>query len=183
VSYVGELGYELHVPTEYALDLYDALWRAGERYGIANVGYRAINSLRLEKQYLVWGTDITPDYNPYEAGLGFCVALGKGEFDARTALAEVKAKGPRQKLAWFTAPGEANMWGGEIVLTGDRVLASVKSAGYGYTVGRTILCAYLPADEPVHNDYAVEVMGARYPAVRHARPLYDPERKAILAAD
>ncbi|MCC6196977.1 MAG: FAD-dependent oxidoreductase [Burkholderiales bacterium] len=182
VSYVGELGYELHVPTEYALDLYEALWRAGEAHGIANVGYRAINSLRLEKQYLVWGTDITPDYNPYEAGLGFCVALNKGEFDARAALAEVKARGPRQRLAWFTAPPEANMWGGEIVLAGDRVLASVKSAGYGYTVGRAILCAYLPADEPVPSDYAVEVMGVRYPALRHARPLYDPERKAIFAA-
>jgi sarcosine dehydrogenase len=181
VSYVGELGYELHVPTEYGLSLYEALWRAGEPFGIANVGYRAINSLRLEKQYLVWGSDITPDYNPYEAGLGFCVALDKGAFVAREALAAVKAAGPRQKLTWFSAPGEVNMFGGEIVLAGGRALASVKSAGYGYTVGRNLLCAYIAANEPAHDAYEVEVMGVRYPAARHTRPLYDPDRKAILA--
>jgi 4-methylaminobutanoate oxidase (formaldehyde-forming) len=157
------------------------LWAAGESLGIANVGYRAINSLRLEKHYLVWGTDITPDYNPYEAGLGFCVAGNKGDFIARAALAEVKANGPRQKLAWFTAPGEISMFGGEIVLSADRTLGRVTSAGYGYTVGRNILCAYLPADEPARSEYEVEVMGVRYPALRHTRPLYDPERKAILA--
>jgi len=103
---------ELHVPVEYALHLYERLWTAGERFGIANAGYRAINSLRLEKHYLIWGADITPDYNPYEAGLGFCVALGKGEFMARAALAAIKAKGPRQRLAWFTAPPEIDLFGG-----------------------------------------------------------------------
>ena len=92
VTYLGELGYELHVPVEYALDLYESLWRAGERFGIANAGYRAVNSLRLEKHYLAWGSDITPDYNPYEAGLGFCVAPDKGDFLARAALAAVKAR-------------------------------------------------------------------------------------------
>ena len=181
VTYLGELGYELHVPTEYALYLYEKLWAAGEAHGIANAGYRAINSLRLEKHYLVWGSDITQDYNPYEAGLGFCVAADKGEFLARTALAEVKARGPKQKLAWFTAPAEVNMFGGEIVLSGNRVLGRVTSAGYGYTVGRNILCAYLAADAPVAAEYAVEVMGERHPAVRHARPLYDPDRTRILA--
>jgi glycine cleavage system aminomethyltransferase T len=68
------------------------------------------------------------------------------------------------------------------VLAGDRVLGRVTSAGYGYTVGRNLLCAYIAADEPVHAEYSVEVMGERYPAVRHTRPLYDPDRKAILAA-
>jgi 4-methylaminobutanoate oxidase (formaldehyde-forming) len=181
VTYLGELGYELHVPSEYALYLYDELWRAGERHGIANVGYRAINSLRLEKHYLVWGTDITPDYTPYDAGLGFCVALDKGDFMAREALARIKADRPKWKLHWFNAPGEVNMFGSEIVAAGERVLGRVTSAGYGYTVGRNLLCAYLSTDEPVHNEYAVEVMGERYPAVRHTRPLYDPERKTILA--
>ena len=181
VTYLGELGYELHVPTEYALHLYERLWSAGERHGITNVGYRAINSLRLEKHYLVWGADITPDYNPYEAGLGFCVASAKGDFLARVALAEVKARGPKQRLTWFTAPPDANLYGGEIVLAGERVLGRVTSAGYGYTVGRNLLCAYLPADEPAYPEYAVEAMGERFPAVRHTRPLYDPDRKAILA--
>jgi sarcosine dehydrogenase len=181
VTYLGELGYELHVPTEYALYLYETLWAAGEKYGIANAGYRAINSLRLEKHYLVWGSDITQDYNPYEAGLGFCVAADKGEFLARAALAEVKARGVKQKLAWFTAPAEFNMFGGEIVLAGDSVLGRITSAGYGYTVGRNIFCAYLAADVPAVAEYAVEVMGERYPAVRHIRPPYDPERMKILA--
>ena len=74
------------------------------------------------------------------------------------------------------------MYGGEIVLAGDRVLGRVTSAGYGYTVERNLLCAYIASDEAVHDDYQVEVMGVRYAAVRHARPLYDPERKALLAA-
>ena len=180
VTYLGELGYEIHVPAEYALHLYERLWAAGEAFGITNVGYRAINSLRLEKHYLVWGADLTPDYNPYEAGLGFCVALGKGDFLARAALAEVKAGGPRQRLTWFTAPAEINVFGGEIAVAGDRVLGRVTSAGYGYTVGRNILCAYLAADEPVHPEYAVEAMGVRHTAIRHTRPIYDPERHAIL---
>ena len=181
VTYLGELGYELHVPVEYALHLYERLWAAGARHGIANAGYRAINSLRLEKHYLVWGSDITPDHNPFEAGLGFCVALDKGEFLARAALTAIKAGGPRQRLTWFDAPPEVNLFGGEIVLAGDRVLGRVTSAGYGYTAGRNILCAYVAADEPVHPDYGVEAMGVRYPAIRHTRPPYDPDRKAILA--
>ena len=181
VTYLGELGYELHVPTEYALHLYERLREAGLRHGIANVGYRAINSLRLEKHYLAWGTDITSDYNPYEAGLGFCVASRKSESRAALALAEAKARGPKQKLTWFSAPPDVNLFGGEIVLAGDRVLGRVTSGGYGYTVGRAIFCGYLPVDERSHAEYVVEVMGERHPAVRHARPFYDPERKAILA--
>ena len=129
VTYLGELGYELHVPVEYALHLYEKLWAAGERFGIANAGYRAVNSLRLEKHYLAWGSDITPDYNPYEAGLGFCVASGKGDYVARSALADVKAAGPRQKLAWFSAPPEIDLFGGEIVLAEGRVLGRVSERG------------------------------------------------------
>jgi len=181
VTYLGELGYELHVPVEYALQLYERLWAAGEAFGIANAGYRAINSLRLEKHYLVWGSDLTPDYNPYEAGLGFCVALDKGEFLAREALAQVKMSGPKQRLTWFDAPAELNLFGGEIVTAGDRVLGRVTSGGYGYTVQRSLCCAYIAATEPAHPEYAVEVMGTRYPAQRHPKAHYDPERKAILA--
>ena len=181
VTYLGELGYELHVPVEYAQHLYERLWAAGERHGIANIGYRALNSLRLEKHYLVWGSDITADYNPYEAGLGFCVSAGKGEFLARAALAGVKAEGPKRHLAWFSAPPELDLYGGEVVLAGGRVIGRVTSGGFGYTVGRNLLCAYLAASEPAHEHYEVEVMGQRFPAVRHTRPLYDAERRAILA--
>ncbi len=180
VTYFGELGWELHVPSEYAVHLYERLWAAGVPLGIKDVGYRAISSLRLEKHYLVWGSDITPDYNPYEAGLGFCVALGKnGEFLARAALERLKEQGPKRRLCWFTAPGEVQMFGGEVVLLGDRVLGTAKSAGYGYTVGKNILCAYLPAEDARHTDYSVEVMGERYAIVRHTKPLYDPDRRQI----
>jgi glycine cleavage system aminomethyltransferase T/phenylpropionate dioxygenase-like ring-hydroxylating dioxygenase large terminal subunit len=135
----------------------------GRGLRIANAGYRAINSLRLEKHYLVWGSDLTPDYNPYEAGLGFCVALDKGEFLAREALAQVKMSGPKQRLTWFDAPAELNLFGGEIVTAGDRVLGRVTSGGYGYTVQRSLCCAYIAATEPAHPEYAVEVMGSAIP--------------------
>ncbi|HVF65918.1 MAG TPA: FAD-dependent oxidoreductase [Casimicrobiaceae bacterium] len=181
VSYVGELGYELHVPVDYALGVYESLWRAGERFGIVNAGYRAINSLRLEKHYLVWGSDITPDYNPYEAGLGFCVSSRKADYLAKEALADVKARGVKSKLAWFSAPAEVNLFGGEVIVRDDRIVGRVTSGGYGYTIGLNLLCGYVSADEPVEADYAVEAMGVRYPAVRHTRPPYDPERQALLA--
>ena len=181
VTYLGELGYELHVPVEYALHLYERLWACGEAHGIANVGYRAINTLRLEKHYLVWGSDITPDYTPYEAGLGFCVALDKGDFLARGALTDVKANGPARRLAWFTAPPQATLHGGEVVLAGERVLGRVTSGGMGHTVDRNIFCAYIAASEPADTALMIEVMGERFPALRHKRPLYDPDRKAILA--
>lgn len=182
VTYVGELGWELHVPSEYAVHLYERLWQAGQAHGIMDVGYRAISSLRIEKHFLVWGSDIGPDYNPYEVGLSFCVAPDKkGEFLARAALDRIKQQGPKQRLCWFTAPGDVQMFGGEVVLHGDHVLATAKSAGYGYTVGKNILCAYLPVDATQHFDYTVEVMGERHPLMRHTRPLYDPDRSSILA--
>ncbi len=178
VTYFGELGWELHVPSEYAVYLYEQLARAGAPLGIKAVGYRALTGLRLEKHYLAWGSDITPDYNPYEAGLGFCVALEKeGEFLARAALQRLKQQGPKQRLCWFTAPPELQLFGGEVVYLDDRVMGSAKSAGYGYTVGRNILCAYLPIEDATHDEYLLEVMGERCTIVRHTRALYDPGRE------
>ncbi len=107
ITYVGELGWELHMPAEYAAHVYETLWQAGQEFGIADAGYRAIDSMRLEKRYLYWGADISPDYNPYEAGLGFCVALSKGSFLGAEALARIKAEGPRRKLCVFTTDGVA----------------------------------------------------------------------------
>ena len=101
VTYVGELGYELHLPVEYAQHVYELLWEAGRAFGIADAGYRAVDSLRLEKGYLYWGADITPDYTPYEAGLGFAVALKKGDFIGREALAMAKSEAPRRRLCCF----------------------------------------------------------------------------------
>ena len=182
MTYVGELGWELHVPTEYALCLYERLSSVGADLGIRDVGYRAISSLRLEKHYLAWGSDITPDYTPYEAGLGFCVAPAKStNCLAHEALERLKMQGPARRLCWFTAPAELQLFGGEVVLLSGRVLGTVRSAGYGYTVGSNILCAYLPIEDAIHTDYDIEAMGERYAIVRHTRPLHDPDRKRITA--
>ena len=102
VTYVGELGWELYAPTEYGMQLWDTLWQAGQPLGLVAGGYRAIESLRLEKGYRYWSADITPEYNPYEAGLGFSVRLNKGDFIGREALLAAKAAGPRRKLCCIT---------------------------------------------------------------------------------
>ncbi len=181
VTYLGELGWELHVPSEYAAHLYETLWQAGREVGVANVGYRAIEGLRLEKRYLYWGADITPDYTPYEAGLGFCVALGKGDFLGAESLARAKQEGSRQSLCCFTLEADAPVYGGEAILRGGEVLGVTSSGGYGYTVGKPIVLGYLPAEEADHDDYEIESFCERVAARRHGRALYDPERKRILA--
>jgi 4-methylaminobutanoate oxidase (formaldehyde-forming) len=180
VTYVGELGYELHLPVEYAQHVYELLWQAGRAFGIANAGYRAVESLRLEKSYLYWGADITPDYTPYEAGLGFAVALGKGDFIGREALAKAKAEGPRRKLCCFLLDGDAPVYGGEAIWRGDTLLGVTSSGGYGHTVGKSIVYGYVPAEHAGHERYEIETFGRRVPAVRSARAPYDPERRKIL---
>ncbi|MFQ5785324.1 MAG: FAD-dependent oxidoreductase [Alphaproteobacteria bacterium] len=181
LTYVGELGWELHIPTEYAAHVYEMLWQAGAALGVADVGYRAIESLRLEKRYLYWSADITPDYNPYEAGLGFCVALGKGDFIGREALEKIKAEGPRRKLCCFALEREAPVHGGEAILREGRVLGVTTSGAYGYTVGKSIVLGYVPAEEAAHDIFEIEAFGETVPATRQPRALYDPGRERILA--
>ncbi|MGQ0662404.1 MAG: GcvT family protein [Pseudomonadota bacterium] len=181
LTYVGELGWELHMPTEYALHVYELLWQAGRPFGIANVGYRAIDSLRLEKRYLYWGSDITPDYDPFEAGLGFCVALGKGDFLGRAALARIKAEGPRRRLCCFVLAAPAAVHGGEAILRDGKVLGLTTSGGFGYTLAKSIALGYVPATEAGHRDYEIEAFGKAVPATRAQGAPFDPERKRILA--
>jgi 4-methylaminobutanoate oxidase (formaldehyde-forming) len=102
ITYVGELGYELYIPTEFAAHVYESLWAAGQDLGIKNAGYRTIASLHLEKGYADWGSELTPEYTPYDAGLGFCVALAKDEFIGKEALARIKSAGSHWKLCSFT---------------------------------------------------------------------------------
>ena len=181
VTYVGELGWELHVPTEYAGHVYETLWEAGREFGIADVGYRAIDTLRMEKRYLYWSADITPDYTPYEAGLGFCVALGKGDFLGRAALARAKDEGPRRRLCVFTLERPVPVFGGEAILRGGEVLGVTTSGNFGHTVGKPIVFGYVPTEKATAVDYQIEAFGDPVPAVRHDRALYDPERKRVLA--
>ncbi len=181
ITYVGELGWELHLPTEYAAHVYGLLWRAGEEFGVANAGYRAIDSLRIEKRYLYWGADITPDYTPYEAGLGFCVKLDKGDFLGRAALEKARREGTKRTLCTFTLERQASVHGGEAILREGRALGVTTSGNYGYTVGKSIVLGYVPAEDAGHDAYEIEVFGEAIPAARHDRALYDPGRGRILA--
>jgi 4-methylaminobutanoate oxidase (formaldehyde-forming) len=183
VTYVGELGYELYMPPEYAGHIYELLWEEGHNLGIANAGYRAIDSLRLEKGYRYRSADVTPDYNPYDAGLGFCVALEKEEFIGREALVKIREKGPKWKLCCFTLDTDRPMLlsGGETICYRSNVLGVVTSGGYGHTVRKAIAYGYVPVEDSNHNDgYEIEVYKEVIPATRHERTLYDPERKRIL---
>ncbi len=185
ITYVGELGYELYVPADFACHVYENLWNAGQPLGVSNAGYRAIHSLHLEKGYCGWGAELTPEYTPYDAGLGFCVALHKGEFLGREALIKIKKEGPRWKLCTFTIDTDQPVMlrGSEPILHKGKVIGVTTSAGYGYSVAKTIAYGYVPPDEAGHSDgYEIECYKEIYPATREPeRALYDPERKKILS--
>ena len=143
VTYVGELGWELYCPMEFGLRLWDTIWDAGREHGLAAGGYKAIDSCRLEKGYRVWGADITPDDNPYEAGLEFAVKLDKGDFIGREALLAAE---PERRLACLVLEDpRAVALGSEPVRIDGEAVGRVTSGGYGYTVGRSIAYAYVPA--------------------------------------
>jgi len=180
VSYHGELGWELHIPTEFGAYVYETLWSAGEELGVRDIGYRALESCRLEKGYLYWSADVTPDDNPYEAGLGFNVNLDKGDFLGREALARIKAAGPARKLCYFTLAEETQLFGTEPILRDGRVLGIVTSGGYGHHVGKTIAYGYLPIEDSGHRDYSIAAFGIEGAATRHSRAVHDPDRKRML---
>ena len=179
VTYVGELGWELHVPVEFAASVYAALMQAGAEFGIANAGYRAIDSCRMEKGYLYWSGDISPDYNPYEAGLGFCVALDKGDFIGCEALVKIKAAPPARKLCSFVVDGFAPFHGGEAILRDGKVVGSTTSTGFGHTLGRTIAFGYLPAGVAAETAFDIEAFGRTYRAMRGPRCLYDAKMERL----
>jgi glycine cleavage system aminomethyltransferase T/glycine/D-amino acid oxidase-like deaminating enzyme len=183
VTYVGELGWEMYAPTEYGLALWDTLWQAGRPFGLAAAGYRAIESLRLEKGYRYWSTDITPEYNPYESGLGFCVRLNKGEFIGREALVTVNAQGGTRKLCCLTWGGEDDgvfAIGGEPILREGMVIGRVTSGGYGWTLQKAIAYGYLPIEHAaVGTPVQVEMFGERVDARVEREPLYDPKGAKI----
>ena len=175
IGYAGELGWELHVPTEFGLHVYDLLREAGEELGIRDAGYRAIESLRMEKGFLYWSSDITPDYNPYEAGLGGRVHLrSKGEFIGRDALERAKRDGVARRLCTFVSEGMLPLYGGETILADGEVVSLVTSTAYGYTVGRTIMMGYLPTGLAGRSAFELEAFGERHPIERVRGPLYDP---------
>ncbi len=174
VTYVGELGWELYCTTEFTLALWDTLWQQGAEHGLVAAGYRAIDALRLEKGYRAWGTDIGPDDSPAEAGLDFAVCLEKRDFVGRAAL--VSAGDPQRRLVCLVLDDpRAVALGSEPVRIGEQVLGRVTSGGYGYTVGRSIAYAYLPATQAVvGTEVGVEVFGEWIGATVAEEPLFDP---------
>jgi 4-methylaminobutanoate oxidase (formaldehyde-forming) len=180
VTFVGELGYELYCPSEFALRLFDTLLGAGEGEGLVPGGYKAIESLRLEKGYRVWGSDVTSADTPFEAGLGFAVRMDKEvPFIGQEALAA--AGRPQRRLACLVLDdARAVVLGSEPVRVDGSAVGRVTSGGYGYSVARSIAYAYLPADE-VEPGRRVEVgiFGRFVGAEVVSEPLFDPKSSRV----
>jgi heterotetrameric sarcosine oxidase gamma subunit len=184
ITYVGELGWELYVPAEFAVGVYEDLMAAGAGLGLANAGYYAIESMRLEKAYRAFGRELTPDYNPAEAGLLFACKLRTDiAFLGRDAVEKARAEGPRRRLVSLVlADPDAMIWGGELVLRDGVAVGQVTSGAWGETVGGAVGLAYLrhPAGEVVTPDvaragaYQVNVGGQLCDAAVHLRPPFDP---------
>ena len=184
VSYAGELGWELYVTPERAIPVWDLLYAAGQEFDLEVGGYKVLDPLRLEKGYRYFTADVTPTEDPYSAGLGFCVQLDKGDFIGKQALLKVKAEGPRHKLCTLTLDGEDYLpvYGGEAVYLGKEVISRVRSGGYGYTVKRNIVYAYLPLDlAKTGTQLGVEVFDAMQPAQVTRSVLVDPKGEKLRA--
>ena len=184
ITYVGELGWELYVPAEFAVGVYQDLSAAGAGLGLVNAGYYAIESMRLEKAYRAIGRDLTPDYNPVEAGLLFACKLKTAiSFLGREAVEKARADGPRRRLISLVLSDPAAMiWGGELVLRDAVAVGQVTSGAWGETVGGAVGLAYIrnPDGGAVTPDvaragrYQVNVAGELYEATAHLRPPFDP---------
>ena len=189
ITYVGELGWELHVPAEFAVGVYESLIGAGAEFGLVNAGYYTINSLRLEKGYRAFGSDLTPDYNPVEAGLLFTCKLKTDiAFLGRDAVEKVRLDGPRRKLVSLVVDDpDAMVWGGELVLRDGLAVGQVMSAAWGATVGGGIALAYIWCRDGSavttsylkDGQYEINVGGVRHRATVHLRPPVDPDGLTI----
>jgi len=188
ITYLGELGYELYIPAEQAVHVYDRLVDAGSAVGLRHAGLKALGSLRMEKGYRDYGHDIDNTDTVLEAGLGFAVALDKpGGFIGRDAVLAQKERGPlRRRLVQMriTDPGPL-MFHAEVVRRDGKPAGYIRSASYGFTLGGAVGLAMLDADEPIDQAYldasewTVQIGAAVYPAVASLRPMYDPGNKRI----
>lgn len=183
ISYAGELGWELYISPDRALPVWDALMQAGAAHGLRPMGYKALDSLRIEKRYLYWNGDITPEDNPFEAGLGFTVDPGKKDFIGCEALRELatKSPSPMRRLCALTMDAGGNLYGGESIYAGDgRLVDRIRTGAHGHTIGKDIGLIYLPSEfTGIGTKLEVEVLGERLPAVVTALPLVDPEGKKL----
>jgi 4-methylaminobutanoate oxidase (formaldehyde-forming) len=189
VTYVGELGWELHMPTDVAVTVYEALMAAGAGLGLRNAGYRAIETLRLEKGYRAWGADIGPDHTPVEAGLAWACKMKSGvDFIGRDAVAAQLAGGVKKRLAGFTVDDPSVILLGRetIYRNGERV-GWLSSGGFGHTIGKPVGYGFVRHKDGVSEDYMtsgryeLEVASERVPASLHLGALYDPTGARIKA--
>jgi glycine cleavage system T protein len=166
VTYVGELGWELYVDPGWAVQVWDRLMAAGRKYGIRPGGYRALDSLRMEKGYRYYGTDLTLLDNPFQAGLGFCVQLDKGEFNGRDALMAAREAGIKRRLRTLVVGDDeyVPIYGGEAVHGADGVVGRVRSCAYGFTAKKNLAYSYLPVEIGPGGQVQVEVFGSLVPA-------------------
>ncbi|NKL22202.1 GcvT family protein [Rhizobium leguminosarum] len=189
ITYVGELGYELHIPVEYATTVYDVLMAAGGELGLVNAGYRAIESCRLEKGYRAWGSDIGPDHTPVEAGLGWAVKMRKSiPFRGREAIERQLSGGVKKRLACFV-PEDADtvLLGRETIYRDGKRVGWLSSGGFGYTLGKPIGYGYVRNPDGVTEDfvlsgtYELDVARERIPCKVSLSPLYDPDMARVKA--
>ena len=188
MTYVGELGWELIVPVEFAVGVYEALQEAGQEFGLLDAGYYALEALRLEKGYRAWSRELTPDINPYEAGLGFTVAMDKaGGFIGRDALVKFKADNIlKRRIVQLTLDdADAVLWGGELILRNGVPAGEIRSAAHGHTLGCAVALGLISHAEGAskdwleQGDFEVDVAGQRYPAHVHLRSPYDPKSERV----
>jgi len=189
ITYVGELGWELHVPVEFAVAVYEALTAAGAPLGLVDAGYRAIESLRLEKGYRAWGSDIGPDHSPLMAGLGWAMKLrGDTPFQGRQAIERAATEKPPRLLAGFTTDDpQAVLLGRETIYRDGVAVGWLSSGGFGYTIGKPIGYGYIRAAAGVDRAFALsgryelEIAGDRVPAQVSLDPFYDPKGLRVRA--
>jgi len=183
ITYVGELGWELYVPVEFAVGVFETLSAAGTQFGLRNAGYYAIDSLRLEKGYRAWGRELSPDLNPYEAGLGFAVKLDKaGGFVGLEALAKIKREGVRRRVVSLVVDApQSNLWGNELILRDGVPVGFVTSAAFGHTLGKPVALGVITrcdglADKPWVDAgaYSIDLAGERFAAAVSLAAPYDP---------
>ncbi len=184
ISYVGELGWELHIPMDQSLPVWDALWEAGREFDLIAAGSGSMDTMRVEKGYRLWGGDIYTEYNIYQAGLGWTARLQKtGGFVGQEATAAIKKAGIKKKLCCLTLDDPAaTVFGYEPVHVDGQVIGHIKTANYGYSIGKHIAFAYLPVAYTKPGT-AVEVsyFDERYTAVVSAEPLFDKEQARLKA--
>jgi len=184
ITYVGELGWELYIPTEFMTGVYDAIVEAGRPFGLVHAGYHALNSLRMEKGYRHWGHDITDEDTPLEAGLGFAVKLNKpGGFIGRDALLRQKAEGLKQRLVQFLLKSsDPLLYHNEPIWRGETIIGYIRSGMYAHTLGAASGLGYVATPDggtPDLSDLEIEIAGVRYPATASLRPMFDPANTRI----